>query len=114
VAIMSDKGQKPPPELLENIAAAAAQQNAMERSFKLLPHGCRLFEAEQGWESITISRGEGVAVVDTLLTLERTLRDPENKIIFIPLGAQMTDQDIEKVCQRNATVRTFFKEVKKS
>jgi len=25
----------------------------------------------------------------------------------------MTDQDIEKLCQRNAIVKTFFKEVKK-
>jgi hypothetical protein len=112
---MSGKGRKPPPpELLEKMAAVVAQQNAMERSCKFLPHGSRLFEIEQGWESLTVSRDEGVAVADSLLSLERALRDPENKIIFIPLGALMTDQDIEKVCQRNAAVRTIFKEVKKS
>jgi hypothetical protein len=111
---MSGKGRKPPPrELLEMTAAVAAQQKAMERSFRLLPHGSRLFETEQGWESLTISRGEGVATADTLLSLEQALRNPENKIIFIPLGALMTDQDIEKVCHRNAAVRTIFKEVKK-
>jgi hypothetical protein len=112
---MSGKGhQPPPPELLEKTAAVAAQQKAMERSCRLLPHGSRLFEAEQGWESLTISRGEGVAVADTLLSLEQALHNPENRIIFIPLGALMTDQDIEKVCQRNAATRTLFKEVKKS
>ena len=111
---MSGKEQPPPQQLLEKTAAVAAQQKAMERSCKLLPHGCRLFEAEEGWESITISRGDGVAVADTLFSLEQALRNDENRIIFIPLGALMTDQDIEKLCQRNAGVRTFFKEVKKS
>lgn len=112
---MSGKGRKPPPpELLEMTAFVAAQQKAMERSCTFLPHGSRLFAAEQGWESLTISRGEGVAVADTLLSLEQALRDAENKIIFIPLGALLTDRDIEKVCQRNAAVRTIFKEVKKS
>ena len=104
----------PPRELLEKTAFVAAQQNAMERSCKFLPHGSRLFEAEQGWESITISRGEGVAVADTLLVLEQALHDPANKVVFIPLGALMNDQDIEKLFLRNCVVRTFFKEVKKS
>jgi hypothetical protein len=112
---MSGQGSKPPPpELLEMTAFVAAQQKAMERSCRFLPHGSRLFEAEQGWESLTISRGPGVATADTLLSLEQALRDDENKLIFIPLGALMTDQDIEKVCRRNASVRTIFKEVKKS
>jgi hypothetical protein len=111
---MSNQGRKPPlSDLLEKTASAAAQQNAMERSCKFLPHGCRLFDVEQGWESITISRDKNVAVADTLLVLEQALRDPEKKIIFIPLGALITDQDIEKLCQRNAIVKTFFKEVKK-
>src|SRR3954471_5309803 len=101
-------------DVIRDVAVAAAQQNAMERGCKLLPHGSRLFDVEQGWESITIRSDKGVAVADTLLTLEAALRDPENKVIFIPLGALMTDQDIEKLCQRNATVRTFFKEVKKT
>ncbi len=112
---MSGEGRKPPPpDLLEKTAVAAAQQNAMERGCMFLPHGSRLFEVEQGWESTVISRDKGVIAADTLLVLEEALRDPENKIIFIPLGALMTDQDIEKLCQRNAIVKTFFKEVKKS
>ena len=112
---MSDKGAAPPlSDLLEKTASVAAQRNAMERSCKFLPHGCRLFEVEQGWESVTISRDKNVTLADTLLALEAALRDPENKVIFIPLNAAMTDQDIEKLCQRNAIVKTFFKEVRKS
>jgi hypothetical protein len=108
-------GQKPPPpELLEKMASVVAQQRAMERSCRNLPHGTRLFEAEEGWESMTISRDDGVVTADSILSLEQALRNPGNKIIFIPLGALLTDQDIEKVCQRNAAVRTIFKEVKKS
>ena len=38
---MSGKEQPPPQQLLEKTAAVAAQQKAMERSCKLLPHGCR-------------------------------------------------------------------------
>ena len=111
---MSGQGGRPSSDLMGKAAFVAAQQNAMERGCKFLPHGCRLFVVEQGWESIMINRDKSVAVADTLLTLESAVRDPENKIIFIPMGALMTDQDIEKVCQRNAIVKTFFKEVKKS
>jgi len=112
---MNGEGIKPPPrELLEKTAFVVAQQKAMERGCKFLPHGSRLFEVEQGWESTIISGEKSVATADTLLVLERVLRDPENKLIFIPMGALMTDQDIEKLCQRNAIVKTFFKEVKKS
>jgi hypothetical protein len=98
---------------LRETAVAAAQRNAMERGCKFLPHGCRLFEVEQGWESTMISGDPSVAVADTLLALESALRDPENKVIFIPLDALVTDQDVEKLCQRNAILKTFFKEVKK-
>ena len=101
-------------ELMSDVAVAAAQQNAMERRCTFLPHGCRLFEVEQGWESAMIAKDRGVTVADTLLTLEEALRDPAKKVIFLPLGALMTDQDIEKLCHRNAIVKTFFKEVKKS
>jgi len=102
------------PELMSDVANAVAQQNAMERRCKFLPHGCRLFDIEQGWESAMICQDKSVAVADTLLTLETALRHPENKVIFIPLGAMMTEQDIEKLCQRNAVTKTLFKEVKKS
>ena len=106
------KGQKP--DLLDRTASVAAQQNAMERGCKFLPHGCRLFEVAQGWESKTIGQDKDVAVADTLLTLEAALRDPERKVIFIPAGALIGDRDIEKLCQRNAIVKTLFKEVGKS
>ena len=99
---------------MNDVAASVAHQNAMERGCKFLPHGCRLFEAEQGWESTMICSDKNVAVADTLMTLEAALRDSENKVIFIPMGALMTDHDIEKLCLRNGVTRTLFKEVKKS
>lgn len=98
---------------MNNLATAVAQQNAMERRCKFLPHGGRLFEVEQGWESAVIRKDGNVIVADTLLVLESALRDPENKVIFIPAGALMTEQDIEKLCRRNASAKTLFKEVGK-
>lgn len=101
------------PDLVKDVAVTVAQQNAMERSCRFLAHGCRLFEVESGWESAMISHDQNVAVADTLLSLESALRDPGNRVIFIPLGALMTDGDIERLCQRNGVTRTLFKEVKK-
>jgi hypothetical protein len=99
---------------MNKVAIEVAQQNAMERGCKFMPHGSRLFTVEQGWESAMICGDKGVAVADTLLTLESALRDPENKVIFIPINAAMTDADVEKLCQRNAITKTLFKEVGKS
>lgn len=99
---------------VNDVAAAVAHQNAMERGCKFLPHGSRLFEVEQGWESVTIRQDKGVATADTLLTLESAIRDPDNAVIFIPLGALMTERDIERLCQRNGIAKTLFKEVEKS
>lgn len=99
---------------INDVAVAVAHQNAMERACRFLPHGSRLFEIEQGWESTVICRDESVAVVDTLLLFESALRDPERKVIFIPMGALISDHDIEKLCQRNAIAKTLFKEVRKS
>jgi hypothetical protein len=101
-------------ELMNDVAVTVAQQNAMERGCKFMPHGSRLFMIEQGWESAVIGRDQNIAVADTLLSLEAVLRDPEKKVIFIPADALMTEQDIEKLCQRNAIAKTLFKEVKKS
>jgi hypothetical protein len=103
-----------PDDQMNDVAAAVAHQNAMERGGKSLPHGSRLFEVERGWESATIQSDKNVAVADTLLTLESALRDPDTAVIFIPLGALMTGADIEKLCQRNAITKTLFQEVEKS
>jgi acid phosphatase class B len=99
------------PDFIKDAAIIAAQQRAMEGRFKFLPHGCKLFEVEQGWESTVIRGDESAVVVETLLELESALQNSGKKIIFIPRGALMTEQDIEKICQRNAIVKTFFKEV---
>jgi len=100
-------------ELLGKTAVAAAQLNAMERGGRGLPHGCRLFWVEQGWESKALKDDAGTAIAETLLELEEALRQTEKKVIFIPLGALMTEGDIEKICQRNAALKTLFKEVGK-
>ena|SRR3989304_2931512 len=101
-------------DFMNEVAASVAHQNAMGRGCKFMPHGSRLFEVEQGWESAMISSDKNAAVADTLLALEAALREPENKVIFIPIDALMTDKDIEKLCRRNAIIKTLFKEVKKS
>ncbi len=99
---------------VKKVATAVAHQNAMERGCKFLPHGSRLFEVEQGWQSTVIRQGNGVAVADTLLTLEEAIRNPETPVIFIPFDAMMTTADIEKLCQRNAIIKTLFREVGKT
>lgn len=98
---------------LDQVAAVAAQQNAMERSCAFLPHGSRLFLVESGWESAMMMRDPSVAQCESLLELEAALRQPDTKVVFIPLGAMMSNADIEKLCQRNGVAKTLFKEVEK-
>lgn len=113
---MSDRKEGPSAEekLMERTAFIAAQKNAMERGGTFLPHGSRLFHLEAGWESTVVGRDPSVTVVDTLLLLEQALRSPENKTILISSGSLITDQDIERLCQRNGVAKTLFKEVKKA
>jgi hypothetical protein len=99
---------------INDLAVAAAHQNAMERSCVFLPHGSRLFEVEQGWESAAIRADKKTAIADTLLSFEEALRDTERAVIFIPLDALIGSGDIEKLCQRNAITKTILKEVAKS
>lgn len=100
-----------PTETLKEVGAAVAQQKAMERGVRFLPHGSRLFSVAAGWESTMIRQDKGVVSCDTLLTLEEAMQDEDARVIFIPADALMTDDDIEKVCQRNGIVKTLFKEV---
>jgi hypothetical protein len=99
-------------EVLDEVGAVVAQQKAMERGPKFLPHGCRLFQVAPGWESAMIRRDKGVGVAETLLEFEAALRDPGVKIVFMPFGARITEQDLEKICQRNGVSKTLFKEAK--
>ncbi|MDE1153848.1 MAG: hypothetical protein PW788_15050 [Micavibrio sp.] len=99
-------------DTLDKLAATVAQQKAMERGPTFLPHGCRLFRVETGWEGNMIQRDKGVVTCDTLLSLEAAIRDEDVKVVFIPLDAIFSDADIEKVCQRNGVTKTLFKEVK--
>ena len=100
-------------EKLEALGLYAAQQNAMQRSCRFLPHGGRLFAVESGWESAMIKKEEGTAQCGTLLTLEAALRDPDVRVIFLPLGARVADADIERLCHRNGAAKTLFREVEK-
>lgn len=100
-------------DTMDKLGALAAQGNAVDRGGKFLPHGCRLFMVEKGWESVMIRKDPGVHVCDTLLSLEAAVQNPDVKVIFLPLGSLMTDGDIEKVCQRNGMIKTLFKEVEK-
>jgi len=93
------------------IAKDIALQKAMEGEFKNLPHGCKLFYVEKGWESKILAEDVKFVKVDTLLSLENAIRDEDNKVIFIPIDALITDDNIEKLCQRNAIIKIFFKEV---
>ena len=100
-------------KLKAQTGAAAASANAMERSCTFLPHGCRMFQVIEGWESAMIRQDKSVRTCDTLLTLEEAVKDEDVQVIFIPQGALITDEGIEKVCQRNGVTKTLFKEVKK-
>ncbi|MBI1215321.1 MAG: hypothetical protein GC185_05825 [Alphaproteobacteria bacterium] len=99
-------------DLLDEVASVAAQKKAMqEGGCKFLPHGCRLFSIPQGWESNMIRRDKGVSTCETMLELEAAVQDAGVKVLFIPVDALMTDEDIEKICQRNGVTKTLFKEV---
>lgn len=95
----------------EKTALTVAQLNAMAQGGTGLPHGSRLFDVPAGWESRMIAAGSGVPTCATMLSLEEALRDTEVKVIFVPLGALLTNGDIERVCQRNGVTKTIFREV---
>lgn len=97
---------------VEQLAATAAQQNAMRRGARTMPHGVRLFRVMQGWESTVIRQSSAVA--DTPRALEAALRDSDVKTVLIPLEAALSDADIERLCARNATIKTLFREVKEA
>lgn len=98
-------------DTMDEVAGVVAQKNAMEQGCIFLPHGTRQFSVEKGWQSQAIRRDRGVAISETLMAFEAALRNPDVKVIFIPAGALMTDDDIRKICQRNGVAKTLFKEV---
>ena len=98
-------------ETLEEAATILAQQKAMERSFRMLSHGSRLFTVEEGWESDSLVRDATVRKCDTLLELDDAMKNPQIKKIFMSKSALITEQDVDKVCRRNGATKTLFKEV---
>jgi hypothetical protein len=102
-----------PAETLDRLGAVVAQEKAMRGEVRLLPHGSRLYFVPAGWESAMIRKDPAVRGCETLLALEAAVQDPDAKVIFLPLGALMTETDIEKICRRNGAAKTLFKEVEK-
>lgn len=103
-----------PSKTMDEVASVVAQKNAMERPFRTLAHGCRLFQVEKGWESAMLGRDLGIARCDSLLSFEAALRNPDVRSIFIPLGAPVSEKDIEKICHRNGVGKMLFREVEKA
>lgn len=101
-------------DTMDKAGAHIAKQNAMEQSGKTLGSGSRLFTVDAGWQSRMIAKDAGVRTCESLLELEEAFTAPDVKVVFIPMGAMMTEGDIEKVCARHGTTRTIFKEVEKS
>lgn len=94
---------------LRRLALAAAQQEAMAGPMRQLPHGSRLFTVPAGWQSRVIA-AEAPNPCTTLMALDKAMRDESTAVIFIPFDAMMTDDDIERVCQRHGVVKTLFRE----
>lgn len=98
-----------PVERLHDMAVMLAEQAAMEGSVRLLPHGTRMYDIAEGWESRQL---KGVsAVCGTIGSLEKAMRDPGITHIFMEKAALITDKDIAKVAQRNAVPKLLFREV---
>lgn len=98
-------------DVMKETARAVAIAQAMAGVCVNLPHGTRLFHVEKGWQAQSIADDLAIANCDTLLSFESALQDEEIKVIFIPGDAIIADVDIERICQRNAVVKTIFREV---
>lgn len=95
-----------------DLASVMAQHNAMARRCVFLPHGSCLYEIETGWEAFSLQFGRHpVVCVTTRGEFERALKDPDGGPIFIPLSSSLPLEEIEKLCQRYAIVKTIYREV---
>lgn len=98
-------------DALGAVAVTLAQQEGMAGPMRHLAHGTRLFRLPQGWQSRAVAEDKAVAVCETLLQLDAALQDENRRVIFLPLHAMMTEEDIERVCQRHGVAKTLFWEV---
>lgn len=99
-------------ETLQKVASAAAMQDAMAGSCRMLSHGSRLFAVPHGWQSRAVAEGGDVLSCCSMLELEDAMQDENRPVIFIPFDAMMTDADIEKITRRNGVTKTLFREEK--
>lgn len=95
-------------ETLRRVSVVLAQQEGMAGSQKFLAHGSRLFRVPAGWQGNALANDAGVAQCANLRELDAAVRDENKPVIFLPADAMMTEEDIEKVCQRHGVVKTLF------
>ncbi len=95
-------------ETLRRVSVVLAQQEGMAGRQKFLAHGSRLFRVPSGWQGKALAGDAGVAVCANLRELDSAVRDENKPVIFLPADAMMTEEDIEKVCQRHGVVKTLF------
>ena len=99
---------------MAEVADLVACREAMAGGALHIGHGSRLFYVPRGWESRRLTGMAGVVQCDTMLSLEAAVRDENTMVIFLPYDAMMSQGDIEKICRRNAAVKTIFWEVREA
>lgn len=99
-------------ETLRRVMAVLAQQEGMAGRQKQMAHGSRLFYVPSGWQGRALGGAEGVTVCANVRELDAAVRDANKPVIFLPVDAMMTEEDIEKVCRRHGVVKTLFWEEK--
>ncbi len=95
-------------ETLRRVAVVLAQQEGMAGRQKFLAHGSRLFYVPSGWQGNALANDAGVAVCATLRELDIAMRDENKPVIFLPVDAMMSQEDIERVSQRHGVTKTLF------
>ena len=96
---------------VKDLATLLAKQSAMRGERKTLSHGSIVYFVEDSWKNAMIEQSQNITIVETMLQLETAVQDTDNVTIFIPHDALITMGGLEKICARNATSKTFFKEV---
>ena len=98
--------------VMAEVADLIACREAMAGGVLHVGHGSRLFYVPVGWESRRLASMTEVVRCHTMLELEGAMRDENIRVIFLPQDAMMSQGDVEKVCQRNAAIKTIFWEAR--
>lgn len=107
-ASMAEDTKQGVAETLRRVSVLLAQQEAMTGAQHMLSHGSRLYRVPAGWQSTVVAGDPGVAVCASLRELDAAVRDENKPVIFLPVGAMMTVEDIDQVCRRHGAVKTLF------